>query len=78
MTKASKLSWTVGETVSVLYGDSKYQHDYPYGSVSLIVNTHHAYVRTELFEPMKFMASFPTQDEAMAFVNLMVGSTDYV
>lgn len=93
MTKVSNLRWqhessALGHDLYMLYGMSpfispfisrtKHIAAYPFGSVSSIRDSiHHAYVRHAIGEPMQFMADFPTQHEAMDFVQLMVGSTDY-
>ncbi len=81
MTKASNLRWrpNPGGTTMILYGDiDNWTAQYPLGSASKInAVCYHAFAKWHRFEPMKHMADFTTQQEAMDFVQLMVGSTDY-
>jgi hypothetical protein len=81
MTKASKLSWgPIGGNTTKLYAAiiDMWSANYPVGAVSRInVVCYHAFVRQHLYEPLQFMASFPTREEAMDFVTLMVANTDY-
>lgn len=82
MGKPSNLSWRLSafSPGSVyLQGDTQRLRSYPFGTVTQLgkYGTYHAYARITLYEPVQFLADFTTQQEAMDFVNLMVGSIDY-
>ena len=84
MSKPSNLRWGYPSTscLHTLYGDCEdflgvMRICYPVGTVSHVGDSYHAYVRLAMYEPVQFMADFPTQEEAMAFVNTMVGSIEH-